>query len=138
MNSHPETLQQAAANPTIANNLELAYEYYFSVCDSLSVSAMPAAQFAEQWKARHHTSPSIQQPKVTAADPSVSIQRNGTDMVVNIRSGGRDLSVRTVNGTASELRSIAYEMEQDGLRRLRRAALVLAGASALDPAAHAE
>lgn len=132
--SNARTLIEPTKDLTIADNLELAYEYYFSVCDSLSVSAMPVAQFEEQWKARRRK-PAEQAPQPSAkfeAEVWVSMLCSAGQMVVDIRSGGRDLSVRTVNGTSAELRSIAKEMEDDGLRRLRRAALIFAGANELE------
>ncbi|HJP69623.1 MAG TPA: hypothetical protein VJ846_12040 [Sphingomicrobium sp.] len=140
MNSDSQDQQAKSADLTIANNLELAYEYYFTVCDSLSVSAMPVAQFEVQWKARRQNPEAQAQQQSTNTEPglSVSMQRSGGDMVVNLRSGGRDLSVRTVNGTAAEMRSIAREIEESGLSRLRRAALVFAGADALERASHAK
>lgn len=144
MNNNVEELQPKAAltasDLTFADNLELAYEYYFSVCDSLSVSAMPVAQFAEQRKARRQNPPARapQHSAKSDAEVSVSMQRSNGQMVVDIRSGGRNLWLRTVDGSAAELRSIAKEMEDDGLHRLRRAALIYAGANALDRTSQAK
>ncbi|MGF6603987.1 putative alpha/beta-hydrolase family hydrolase [Paraburkholderia sp. GAS448] len=136
----PQEENLVAIDPTIADS-ELAYEYHSAVCDSLGVSAMPVARFEEEWKARRQEAAAqTQQPAATnsAEKVSVSMQRSNGYMFVEIVSGGRDLSLRTENGTADELRAIAKEMREDAMVRLRRAALVLGGADELDRVAQAK
>jgi hypothetical protein len=125
-----------AIDPTIANS-DLAYEYHAAVCDSLGISAMSVARFEEVWKERcHEAAGQTQQPETTTSSEklSVSMQRRDSYTFVDIVSGGRDLTVRTLDGTADELRAIAKEMRFDAMVRIRRAALVQAAAEQLDRA----
>lgn len=81
----------------------------------------------------------VQQPAATSTGKvSVSIRRSNGHMFVEIRSDGHDMSLRTDNGTAAELRAIATEMQEDAKRRLSRAAFILEGADALDRVAQAQ
>jgi hypothetical protein len=125
-----------AIDPTIANS-ELAYEYHAAVCDSIGVSAMSIARFEEVWKDRCREAAGRiqQQPTTTSAEKlSVSMQRRDSYTFVDIVSGGRDLTVRTLDGTADELRAIAKEMRFDAMMHIRRAALVQVAAEQLDRA----
>ncbi|MBB5546544.1 hypothetical protein A8H39_00045 [Paraburkholderia fungorum] len=87
-----------------------------------------------------NSKPEMQKPVMIASTEkvSVSMQRRNGNTFVEIVSGGRDLTVRTQDGTAEDLRAIAKDMRDDALVRLGRAALVLAGAEELECAALAK